>query len=251
MKERDRAARRAIKSDSGPRSDPRQVGALPSEPSSAFAAIDGYIEGLFVPQDVALDATVRSIADAGMPPIQVSAVQGKFLHLLARLVRARRILEIGTLAGYSTIWLARALPADGSLISLERNPRYAQVARANLACAGVDTRVEIVVGPALETLPRLWRAGGGPFDMVFIDADKENYPAYLDWSLRLTRSGSLIVADNVVRAGRVLAAHPADGADRGARAFNAALAAEARVEAIVVQHVGVKGHDGMAIAVVR
>jgi predicted O-methyltransferase YrrM len=219
--------------------------------SSDFAAIDRYIEDLFVPPDAALEAAVRSIAETGMPPIQVSAAQGKLLYLLARLCRAQRILEIGTLAGYSTIWLARALPADGRLVSLERNPRHAEVARGNLARAGVGARVEVIVGPALETLPLLSTRGEGPFDIVFIDADKESYSAYLEWSLRLTRSRSLIVADNVVRGGRVLSPDPPDEADRGARAFNAALAADPRVEAVVLQQVGVKGHDGMAIAVVK
>jgi predicted O-methyltransferase YrrM len=216
-----------------------------------FATIERYIEQLFVPPDAALEAALRSAAEAGMPQIQVSASQGKLLYLLARLCGARRILELGTLAGYSTIWLGRALPADGRLISLELMPEHAELARANLARAGLADRVEILVGPALETLPRLEARGGGPFDMVFVDADKTGYVAYLEWALRLTRPGSLIIADNVVRGGSVLAPEGGDASARGARAFNAALAAEPRVEAIVLQQVGAKGHDGLAIAVVR
>lgn len=216
-----------------------------------FTAVDEYIENLFVPDDSILQAVLQSISDAGMPQIQVSSVQGRFLSLLAKLRGARRILELGTLAGYSAIWLARALPSDGRLISLEADPRYAEVARGNLRRAGLAHRVEILVGPALETLPVLQARGERPFDMVFIDADKENYVAYLEWALRLTRPGSLIVADNVVRAGQVLAPEADDSFAQGVRAFNAALAAERRVEAIILQQVGVKGHDGLALAVVK
>lgn len=214
-----------------------------------FAAIDAYIEGLFVPDDPVLRAVLESITESGMPPIQVSPVQGKLLYLLAKLCGARRILEVGTLAGYSAIWLARALPVDGRLISLEADPQHAAVARKNLERAGLADRVEVVVGPALETLPVLQARGEKPFDMIFIDADKENYTAYLDWALRLTRPGGLIVADNVIREGQVLA--PQESFAQGVRAFNAALAAERRVEAIILQQVGVKGHDGLAIAVVK
>ncbi|MCS7275397.1 MAG: O-methyltransferase [Candidatus Bipolaricaulota bacterium] len=214
-----------------------------------FAAVDAYIERLFVGEDALLEAVLRSTVEAGMPPIQVSAVQGKFLYLLAKLCRARRILEVGTLAGYSAIWLARALPPDGRLISLEVDPKHAAIAQKNLERAGLAERVEIVIGPALETLPGLQSRGEPPFDMVFIDADKENYTAYLDWALKLTRAGGLIVADNVIREGQVLA--PEDSFAQGVRDFNAALAAEPRVEAVLLQQVGVKGYDGMAIALVK
>ena len=170
---------------------------------------------------------------------------------MARLCGAQRILEIGTLAGYSTIWLGRALPAVGKLITLESNPEYADVARTNLLRAGLADQVEILVGPALQTLSLLETRRETPFDMVFIDADKENYARYLESALRLTRPGSLLIADNVVRGGGVLDPRPSDPSAGGARAFNAALAAEPRVEAIVLQQVGSKGHDGLAIAVVK
>ncbi|MCI2435835.1 O-methyltransferase [Candidatus Acetothermia bacterium] len=216
-----------------------------------FAAVDAYIEHLFVPDDPVLRAVLQSITESEMPPIQVSPAQGQFLYLLAKLCGARRILELGTLAGYSAIWLARALPADGRLISLEADAKYAEVARRNLERAGLAHLVEIVIGPALEMLPALQARGERPFDMVFIDADKENYVAYLEWTLRLARPGSLIVADNVIREGRVLAPESGDSFAQSVRAFNAALAAERRVEAIILQQVGVKGHDGLALAWVK
>ncbi len=216
-----------------------------------FAAVDRYIDQLFVPSDPVLEATLSSAADAGMPQIHVSPGQGKLLYLLARLAGARRILEIGTLAGYSAIWLGRALPAGGRLVSLELRLEHAELARANLARAGLSDRVEVLVGPALESLQRLQAGCEQPFDLVFIDADKGGYTAYLEWALRLTRPGSLILADNLVRAGRVLDPDSADESVRGARAFNAALAANPRVEALVIQQVGSKGHDGLALAIVR
>jgi predicted O-methyltransferase YrrM len=217
----------------------------------AIADIDRYIDDLFVPADAALTSTLASIEASGMPAIQVSAGQGKFLYLLARIVGARRILELGTLAGYSTIWLARALPADGRLLTLEFSAQHAAVARENLERAGCSDRGEVIGGPALQTLAALVARQEPPFDLVFIDADKVNYRAYLDWSLSLTRSGSLIIADNVVRGGAVLAPPPEDEMAISARDFNLALAAEPRVEAIVLQQVGRKGHDGMALARVR
>jgi predicted O-methyltransferase YrrM len=219
--------------------------------SEVYAAVDRYIEGLFVPADEALEAALQAAAEAGLPQIQVSASQGKLLYVLARLCGARRILEIGTLGGYSAIWLGRALDSDGRLITLELSEDHAAVARVNLARAGLADRVEVIVGPALESLPALVARGDAPFDMVFIDADKGNYPAYLDWTLRVTRPGSLIVADNVVRGGAVLAPDGGDERAQGARAFNAALAAEPRLESVVLQVVGRKGHDGIALAVVR
>jgi predicted O-methyltransferase YrrM len=219
--------------------------------SRAVDDVDRYINDLFAPPDPALAAALASIDASGMPPIQVSPGQGKFLYLLARLVGARRILEIGTHAGYSTIWLARALPEDGHLVTLELSEKHAAVARANLARAGCSRQVDVIVGHALETLAALARRGEPPFDVVFIDADKQSYCAYLEWSLKLTRSGSLIAIDNVVRAGGVLAPPPGDEAARGARDVNMALASEPRVEAIVLQQVGLKGHDGLALVRVR
>ncbi len=175
-----------------------------AEQREVWSAVDDYVTRLLVKPDPALESAVDATARAGMPPIAVSAPQGKLLALLAQITGARRILEIGTLGGYSTIWMARALPADGRLISLEVDPGHAEVATANLAAAGVDKVTEIRIGPALETLPKLAEEGAGPFDLVFIDADKANIPEYLDWSIRLARPGTVIVVDNVVRDGALL-----------------------------------------------
>jgi predicted O-methyltransferase YrrM len=216
-----------------------------------FAAVDQYIDALFVPADPTLDAVIQSTIDAGMPQIQISPGQGRLLYLLAKLCGARRILELGTLAGYSTIWLGRALPTDGRLVSLEFSPAHAQVARANLARAGLAELAEVRVGPALDGLAQLVARGEPPFDLVFIDADKPNYPAYLDWALRLARPGAMILADNVVRGAGMLDPNTSDASAQAARAFNAALAANPRVEAIVLQQIGARGHDGLAIARVR
>ena len=216
-----------------------------------FAEVERYIDRMFAPTDAALDATLESSVAAGMPQIHVSASQGKLLYLLAKLCRARRILEIGTLAGYSTIWLGRALPAGGQLISLEYDAGHARLATANIARAGLADRVKVLVGPALETLAELAAAGDPPFDLVFIDADKPSYPDYLTWAIRLARPGGLILADNVVREGGILDARNPDESVQAARAFNAKLAAETRVEAVVLQQVGAKGHDGLAMAVVK
>jgi predicted O-methyltransferase YrrM len=216
-----------------------------------FAAVDRYIDQLFVPRDAALEAAVQTSRAAGIPQIQITPSQGKFLYMLARIRGARRILEIGTLAGYSTIWLGRALPADGRLLSLELDADYAEVAKRNILRAGLAERVEVRVGPALETLSRLVAAGEPPYDMAFIDAQKKGYPEYLSWVLRLSKPGTVIVADNVVREGKVLDAESTDKKVKAARAFNAMLAAEPRVESLVVQQVGAKGHDGVAIAIVK
>ncbi len=215
-----------------------------------WSAVDRYIDDLMVKADPALEAALRESAAAGLPPISVSPSQGKLLFLLARVQGARRILEIGTLGGYSTIWMGRALPADGRLVTLEADPRHAEVARANIARADLARVVEVQVGKALDTLPILAAERGGPFDLVFIDADKEGYPGYLDWALRLTARGSLIVADNVVRDGEIINAASADSRVRGARRFNELLAAEPRVTATVIQTVGSKGYDGLAIGLV-
>lgn len=215
-----------------------------------WTAVDSYFADLFVAPDLALDAALQASAEAGLPAIHVSPNQGQLLTLLARAVGARAILEIGTLGGYSTIWLARALPPNGRLITLEANPKHAEVARANIARAGLSDRVEVRVGPALDSLPGVAAEGRAPFDLVFIDADKPGYVAYLTWALRLTRPGSLIIADNVVRHGEVANADSDDDSVQGARRFNAALAAEPRVLATGVQTVGSKGYDGLAMALV-
>ena len=206
-----------------------------------WTAVDEYINDLFVPSDFALDATIQSTIDAELPQINVAPNQGKLLHILTQIRGATRILELGTLAGYSTIWLARALPADGKLITLEANSKHAEVAREN---------IEIRVGAALDTLPQLAAEGQAPFDLVFIDADKVNIPEYFTWSLKLTRRGSVIIVDNVVRKGAVIDADSTDENIQGVRKFNALLAAEPRVTATTIQTVGSKGYDGLAIALV-
>jgi len=215
-----------------------------------WTAVDRYITDLFVPSDPALDAALRATADAGMPLINVAPNQGKLLHILALASRARAILEIGTLGGYSTIWLGRALPADGRLITLEADPKHAAVARDNIARAGLAHIVEVRLGRALDTLPQLASEGRGPFDLVFIDADKPNTAAYFAWALKLTRRGSLIITDNIVRGGAVIDEGSANASVQGVRRFNAALAAEPHVSATAIQTVGSKGYDGLAIAVV-
>ncbi len=213
-----------------------------------FTRVDRYIDDLFAPEDAALTGALERSKAGGLPDIQVSAGQGKFLYLMAKLVGARRILELGTLAGYSTIWLARALPADGRLTTLEFDPHHAEVARANLAAAGLAGKVEVVVGPALDTLPGVIDVADGPFDLVFVDADKVNYPNYFNQIMRGVRSGSLILGDNVIRRGAVLDAATKDANAAGARAFNALIATDPRLEAVVLQQVGIKGHDGLAVA---
>ena len=215
-----------------------------------WSAVDSYITGLFLPSDPALEAALASSAAAGLPAISVSPTQGKLLHLLARIQGARSILELGTLGGYSTIWLARALTADGRLISLEVNPKHAEIARANLARAGLSSAVEIRLGPALDTLAQLVSEGRGPFDLIFIDADKPGYAGYLQWSLKLSRPGTLIIADNVVRDGEVTDPASKDDNVQGIRKFNEVLAAEKHVTTTVIQTVGSKGYDGMALILV-
>jgi predicted O-methyltransferase YrrM len=212
--------------------------------------VDRYFADLLAPSDPALTAALEASAAAGLPAIHVSPNLGKLLQLLAQLRKARTILEMGTLGGYSTIWLARALPADGRLITLEANPEFAEIARANIAHAGLDRLVELRLGPALDTLPQLAAEGLGPFDLIFIDADKPTYPDYLRWALALSRRGSLIVADNVVRGGAVIDAATDDPSVQGVRRFNEMLAAEPCVSATAIQTVGVKGYDGFALALV-
>lgn len=209
--------------------------------------VDRYITDHFVPPDAALDGALRASAEAGLPAIAVAPNQGKLLNLLATVAGARRILEVGTLGGYSTIWLARALPADGQLVTLEFDPHHAAVARANLARAGLAEQVEVRVGAALDSLPKIAAEGGAPFDLVFIDADKENTPGYFEWALKLTRPGSLIVVDNVVRQGQVADAASTDVNVLGVRRFYELAAAEPRVSATAIQTVGSKGYDGLAV----
>lgn len=208
--------------------------------------VDDYIAGLLIGQDEALDKTLEASDKAGLPQINVSPNQGKMLNLIARIRGARRILEIGTLAGYSTIWLARALPADGELITLEADPHHAEVATQNIAAAGVGDLVKVKVGKALDTLPTLT----GVFDLFFIDADKVNNPRYFQWALEHSRPGSVIIVDNVVRSGLVIDAASTDTAVVGTRELGSLIANEPRVSATMVQTVGSKGYDGFALIVV-
>lgn len=211
------------------------------------SAIDDYVNRQVVREDAALRAARTASERAGLPPIAVSPGLGKLLHLLARIQGARRILEFGTLGGYSTIWLARALPADGRLLTLELDPHHAEVARRNIAHAGLSPVVDVRVGRALDLLPGIEAEGLGPFDFFFIDADKANIPDYFKWSLRLSRPGSVVVVDNVIRRGRVLEAASKDPSVRGVRRFNRLLAAEPRVSATTIQTADGKGHDGFAV----
>jgi predicted O-methyltransferase YrrM len=218
--------------------------------SDTWNAVDKYVSGLVVRPDAALDAALTSTAAAGMPPIAVSAPQGKLLHLIARMIGAERILEVGTLGGYSTIWMARALPEGGRLISLEIDPRHAEVARANLARAGLDGVAEVRIGAALDTLPKLAEENVGPFDLVFIDADKANIPEYFQWGLKLSRPGAVIIVDNVIRNGAVLDDSGRDANVAGVRRLNELLNSLPEVEATTVQTVGSKGYDGFTLAMV-
>jgi caffeoyl-CoA O-methyltransferase len=215
-----------------------------------FEAVDKYISDLFIPPDEALTAAERSHLQENIPLINVSPNLGKLLHLFVKLKKAKKILELGTLAGYSTIWMAKALPEDGRLISLEIDPRHAEVARKNIERAGLSSKVEIRVGKAIELLPQLLKEKAGPFDMIFIDADKPPYTEYFELSLKLSRPGTLIIADNVIRDGKVLDQNHDDPMVKGAQRFNKALAANRDVSAIILQTIGVKEYDGMAIAVV-
>lgn len=221
---------------------------ISKEVQERWTAVDSYLDDLLCPVDAALTAALGSSAAAGLPPISVTATQGKLLYLLAQIAGARNILEIGTLGGYSTLWLARALPPDGHLITLELESKQAEVACANFARAGLADRIELRLGPALETLPQLYAEKRAPFDFIFLDADKERYPEYLAWSLRLSRPGSLLVADNVVREGEVIDPASSDPRVQGARRFNRMLASDPRLSATILQTVGSKGYDGLALA---
>jgi predicted O-methyltransferase YrrM len=215
-----------------------------------WTAVDGYIAEAVLSPDPVLDAALADSLAAGLPAISVAPNQGKLLHLLARVQGARTILEIGTLGGYSTIWLARALPQGGRLVTLEADPEHAQVARANIARAGLNDVVDLRVGRAIETLPQLAAEGRGPFDFIFIDADKPSIADYFTWALRVSRRGSVIVVDNVIRGGAVVDAASRDRNVQGVRRFNEVLAAERRVSATTIQTVGSKGHDGFTLALV-
>ncbi|NUS09506.1 MAG: O-methyltransferase [Nonomuraea sp.] len=215
-----------------------------------WTAVDDYFNGLLVEEDEALLAAATGSERAGLPPHQVAPNQGKLLNLLATIQGARSILEIGTLGGYSTIWLARALPADGRLVTLEADEHHAAVAAANVSRAGLDHIVDLRVGKALDALPRLVDDGAGPFDLVFIDADKPSNPAYLEWALELTRPGSVIVGDNVVRDGAVTDPADADPRVQGVRRFTELIAEHPRLTATTIQTVGAKGYDGFTLALV-
>ncbi|ALC83494.1 MULTISPECIES: O-methyltransferase [Bacillus] len=215
-----------------------------------WVEVDQYITEKLLSTDAILDAVLDANAAAGLPAIDVSPNQGKLLHLLAKLRGARNVLEIGTLGGYSTIWLARALPKNGRVITLEANQKHAEVAKKNLELAGLSQQVEVVVGPALDTLPTLRAKGHGVFDVIFIDADKPNNPHYLKWALELSAEGTLIIGDNVVREGEVVNQDSSDERVQGTRQFFDLLSAETRIDATALQTVGSKGYDGFVLGVV-
>ena len=223
---------------------------IPDELQNTWTAVDQYIDSQLVPTDVALEFAQRKSAEAGLPAISVTPSQGKLLHLLARSVNARSILEIGTLGAYSTIWLARALDEDGRMVTLEADPEHAEVAQVNLAHAGLSEQVDLREGPALESLPELAAEGLAPFDFIFIDADKENNANYFAWALKLSRPGSLIFVDNVIRDGEVANAASDDPMILGVRRLNELLERESRVIATTIQTVGSKGYDGFTLALV-
>ncbi|NER00498.1 MAG: O-methyltransferase [Cyanothece sp. SIO2G6] len=213
-----------------------------------WTAVDNYFTNLLAPSDSALDRTLQASDVAGLPSHQVTANQGKLLQILAQMQGARNILEIGTLGGYSTIWLARALPPDGRVVTLEVNPQHGAIATQNIAQANLSDQVEIRIGSATDSLAALVAEQAGPFDLIFIDADKPNNPVYFDWSLKLSRPGTVIVGDNVVRDGAVVDSNSADPKVQGVRRFCELIAADSRLSATAIQTVGSKGYDGFAIA---
>jgi predicted O-methyltransferase YrrM len=215
-----------------------------------WTEVDQYFAQKLLPGDGVLEAALETSVDAGLPAISVSPTQGKLLQLLAQIAGARSILEIGTLGGYSTIWLARGLSAGGRVITLEVDSRHAEVAAINIARAGLQEAVEIKIGNALEILPQLAAERRGPFDLIFIDADKQNIPRYFEWSLKLSRPGTVIVVDNVVRDGAVIDADSSDASVQGVRRFIDSLGSESRASGTVIQTVGIKGYDGFAILLV-
>ena len=219
-------------------------------PKEQWAAVDQYLSDLLLPADPILNSVLEASEAAGLPPINVSPTQGKLLNLMARMCGAKRILEIGTLGGYSTIWLARALPADGKLITLEAEPKHAKVATANLDRAGLSKPVEVRLGPAQQSLSQLVDQESPPFDFIFIDADKPGYPDYLQWSLNLARPGTVIVADNIIRDGAIIEPSHEDPRVQAVRKFNQLLGSNPRLSATALQTVGSKGYDGFAVALV-
>jgi predicted O-methyltransferase YrrM len=216
-----------------------------------WSAVDDYVDELLIGHDPALEAALADSAAAGLPSIALTPAQAKLLHLIARVHNARSVLEIGTLGGYSTIWLARALPADGRLITLELEPSYAEVARANVERAGLAGLIQIIVGPAIDSLGKLVAERAGPFDLFFIDADKQSTAEYFQHALELSRPGSVIVADNVVRDGEIVDAATQDPRVQGMRRFHEVVAAESRVSATTIQTVGAKGYDGFTLILVE
>lgn len=218
---------------------------------STWTEVDDYLAGLLAPSDAVLDSAQATTAAAGMPAISVSPMQGRMLQIFAMTLRARSVLEIGTLGGYSTIWLARGLAAGGRVITLEKERKHAEVAKANIARAGFANIVDLRMGSALDILPKLESEGRGPFDLIFIDADKPNIPSYFEWALKLSHSGTLIVVDNVVRDGDVVDAGSEDASTRGVRRFFDMLSITSRVTATAIQTVGVKGYDGFSLVVVN
>ena len=216
-----------------------------------WSAVDSYIKAKMVPEDALLRQALEHAKQAGLPVIAVSPTQGKLLHLMARMCSARKILEIGTLGGYSTIWLARALAPGGKLITLELDPKHAAVARQNFELAGFASVINLRLGSALDSLPKLYSEGLGPFDLIFIDADKANIPGYFEWALKLARPGTVIIVDNIIRDGEVLDASSEDPNIKGVRCFNDLLANESRVSATEIQTVGEKGYDGFALLLVN
>jgi predicted O-methyltransferase YrrM len=216
-----------------------------------WTEVDRYIVENSIPRDSLLEEALKANVAAGLPTIDVAPNQGKLLHLLARIQGAKRVLEIGTLGGYSTIWLARALPSDGRLVTLEAEAKHANVAKANIERAGLSSLVELRLGPALDSLALLHQEGVPPFDFIFIDADKQNIPRYLEWSLRLSRPGTVIITDNVVREGAIINSEDPDPRVQGVRRFFEMVAADPRLDATTLQTVGSKGYDGFTLAVVK
>lgn len=223
---------------------------MPKKANEVWTNVDSYFSRALIKADKTLDSAIKANRKADLPPIDVTPLQGRFLEVLVRAAAARRVLEIGTLGGYSTLWLARSLPADGLVVTLEIDPRHAAIAQKNIEKAGLAGRVNLHVGPAAETLASMAAEPVAPFDFIFIDADKAGYPEYLKWSLKLSRPGSLIVADNVVRGGKVIDPASPDPNIQGVRRFTRLLAAEPRLASTVLQTVGDKGYDGFAMAVV-
>jgi predicted O-methyltransferase YrrM len=219
--------------------------------SKTWTSVDDYIVSALFEADPMLDAVLKANRDQGLPAIDVSAAQGKLLSLLVRIRGAKTVLEVGTLGGYSTIWMARGLPADGKVVTLELDPHHAEVARSNFERVGVSDKVDLRVGPALQSLAALGSENAGPFDLIFIDADKPNNPNYLDWAMKLARPGTVIVCDNVIRDGAVVKQNSGDANVEGARAAFSFIGGEKRLDGTAIQTVGAKGYDGFAIAIVE